>query len=226
MRYSQRFLLVFLLSFLLVDTLYAQGKINGIVIDEEEVPVPFSTILLINAEDSSQVKVGVSDEVGKFVFEEIDNGRYMIFITYVGYTPTYSKTFVIDSKIRSVDLGKVILMENIQTLSEIIIEGQKPLIERKADKYIMNVASNPMAMGNVTDLLRVAPFMTVNATGGISLKGKNNIMVLVDDRPVPNTTLSVILQNMSADEIEKIEFITNPSVKYDASASGCNQYNH
>ncbi|CAA9285623.1 MAG: hypothetical protein AVDCRST_MAG56-4229 [uncultured Cytophagales bacterium] len=198
----------------------AQGTVSGFVLEKQGVPAPFATVALITPKDSAIVKGKATDEDGSFVFESVSDGEYVVAISYVGYNRTFSRPFAIGEAARGVVLGNILLAESTQALREVVVTAQKPLIERDADKYVMNVENSALASGNAVELMRIVPFVEVGQGGSISLRGMGNVLVLIDGRPTPKETVATVLQTLPADEIAKIEFLTNPPARYDASAGG------
>ncbi|HEY0177270.1 MAG TPA: outer membrane beta-barrel protein, partial [Pedobacter sp.] len=101
------------------------------------------------------------------------------------------------------------------TLNEVKIRADKAVIETKSDRFIFNVANSAMAVGSSIDLLKSAPFVKVGADNSVSLQGKKT-MILIDNKPVAETSLENILRTLPAGNISQVELITHPSAKYDA----------
>ena len=213
--------ILFLIVLILHESfnLFSQGKIIGITLEEVNVPASFATIALMSAKDSSIVKGLMSDEYGKFSFDNIELGEYMLGITYVGFEKTYTSKLVLSSVNNTIDIGNLLLKKGSQILQEVVVTTQKKVMERLPDRFIMNVSSSTFSSSSLLDLFRATPFMNVQGNS-ISLKGKPNLLVLLDNRPIPQESLGNLLESMTGGEIEKIEFITIPSSKYDASVDG------
>jgi outer membrane receptor protein involved in Fe transport len=106
-------------------------------------------------------------------------------------------------------------------LKEINVRSTKLLIRQKSDRIIINVENSITASGNnVMELIRMAPLVRINQNDKITLKGKENVLIMLDGKALPGETLMAVLQNLSAEQVARIELITNPSAKYDAAASG------
>lgn len=210
-----------LLSLLVITQIKAQGKVSGTLYDENNQPSAFATVALLAALDSSLVKGNITDEKGNYEFNNVADGEYFIRISYVGYKTTHSDRISISSQNRSVKLGKTMLEELSKTLDEVTITAQRPLIEKQSDRLVMNLENSILAKGATADeILKMAPLVSSSMNGTLTLRGKPNVMILIDGKTIPNATLNTILQSLSAEEIEKLEIITNPSAKYDAAASG------
>lgn len=145
----------------------------------------------------------------------------MVRISYVGYQMAYSSYFDVKNQQEPIQIEAIQLQEATQSLEEVTVTAQRSLIEKRPDRLIMNLDNSILTKGNTADqLLKMAPLVSTDMSGKLSLRGKTNVMILIDGKQVPETTLSTVLQNMPADQIEKLEIITNPSAKYDAAASG------
>ena len=198
-----------------------QAQISGTVTDNSNQPVSYATVALLNANDSTLVKGEITDEQGNYGYENIAIGTYLIRISYVGYQEAYGNYFTITDQREPVQIEAIQLQEATQSLDEVTVTAQRSLIEKRPDRLIMNLDNSILTKGNTADqLLKMAPLVSTSAGGGLTLRGKTNVMILIDGKQVPETTLSLVLQNMPADQIEKLEIITNPSAKYDAAASG------
>ncbi len=200
--------------------LFAQNSqnIKGIVQDGAA-PVPFATVALHLAKDSTLVKAGYSNDNGTFAFNSIENGNYLISIFSIGY----EKLFVpVNIANQDVDLGTLQLPKATTKLDEVVVTTRKPLVEVQSDKTVFNVSSNINAAGqNALEVLRKAPGVSIDNNNRISVQGKNTVTVYIDGRQTIFTTaqLAEYLKTMQAADIEAIEIITQPSAKYDAAGN-------
>ena len=205
-----------LLGLLLTVEAVAQTTVSGSVLEKPETPAAFATVALQNAKDSAIVKGALTDETGQFQLSGIATGSYFVSVQSVGFAKTYSAVFVVQTA--PVALPAITLTAEIRTLQEVSVKAQKSLIEQQPDRAVLNVEGSVITKGNkVADLLRYAPRVRVAGDGGISVGNKSNVLILVDGRQMGAAALASFLQNFSAEDILKIEVITNPSVKYDAS---------
>ena len=115
--------------------------------------------------------------------------------------------------------GLIIDPIKLKALSEILHEvkimASRPSVETRSDRFILNVENSPMATGNSLQLLKSAPFVKVSADNNVTLQGKKT-MILIDNKPVPDAILQDVLQTLPSGNISKVELITLPSSKYDA----------
>jgi iron complex outermembrane receptor protein len=201
---------------------YSQNSVKGLVSDSTKNPVPFCAMVLLNASDSSQVKGNLSDSIGSFVFEKIKPGTYFIKFNSVGYAPTASNTFSVDS-ISKISLPTTILRTQGVNLNEVAVSVYKPAIEFKKGIVIMNVENDILARGNtVFDLLKRLPGVIIDAQNNITINGSGGVRFLIDDRmqQMPTPQIMDMLAGMSADAVSKIELIKNPPARYDAAGTG------
>lgn len=204
----------------LVLSIYAQN-ISGIVKDQQGKGLDKSTVSLLNAKDSSLIKLAVTADNGVFHLDESKPGKYLVSVSHVGYVTLFSKTFELNGA-GEMNLPEIELVKLSTELKEVVVTNKKPIVEVSADKMILNVEGTINATGsNALDLLRKSPGVMVDKDDNISLAGKNGLQIYIDGRPTPlrGTDLSNYLKNIQSAQIESIEIITNPSAKYDAAGN-------
>lgn len=200
------------------------GTIRGMVTDSKNnTPLASADISLIRLKDSSIVKGTNTDEKGMFVLEEIPFGKYNILVRMIGYKASSISGIFINGQNKEADLDtiKISSGEEIET-DEIRIESEKSLMEFKADKKIFNIGDDiSNAGGNALDVLRNVPSVLVDVDGNVSLRGSENIKIMVDGKPfgLEGSSRNAVLQQIPATSIESIELISNPSAKYDPEGS-------
>jgi iron complex outermembrane receptor protein len=198
------------------------GKITGSVIDGNTKTVESATITLLRAKDSSVAKMSVADKTGKFSFDGVPDGKYMVSITAVGHNKGFSETFEITGANPSVTLKTIELESVAKNLGAATVIAKKPLIEQKLDRTIVNVEASVTNVGNsALEVLEKSPGITVDKDGNISLKGKQGVVVMIDGRPsyLSGPDLANMLRSMSASQLDQIEIMTNPPAKYDAAGN-------
>ena len=214
-----------LLTVLMVSTFsFAQttGRISGKVEDGSQKIIESATITLLKAKDSSVAKVAAADKTGKFEFENITEGKYLVSITAVGHQKGYSPVFELNAANASVVLKTISLVPQEKAMGGITVTAKKPLIEQKIDRTIVNVEASPTNVGSsALEVLEKSPGISVDKDGNISLKGKQGVMVLVDGRPTQlgGADLANLLRNLNANQLDQIEIMTNPPAKYDAAGN-------
>ncbi|WP_019940563.1 outer membrane beta-barrel protein [Dyadobacter beijingensis] len=199
----------------------ASGKIIGSVVDENSTALPFSSIVVSSAKDSSMVVGQTADENGKFSFEKIPNGLYMVTASMVGYQRSTSSAFQIDDN--TIQLPSLQLLHASRDLQEVAVVAKRPFVEQLVDKTVINVASSISSTGgSALQVLEKSPSVSVNAhQEQIELAGKSNPLVMIDGKPtyLSQADLFNLLKNTPSENIEKIELITNPSSRYDAAGN-------
>jgi outer membrane receptor protein involved in Fe transport len=198
------------------------GKITGTVIDSgTNLPVEFATVAIDDPATGKPINGTVCDDKGKFTVTKIANGNYKVVISFIGYE-TYSQDVVVKDGKQTIDIGTIKIGQSVTELKEVVVEGERSLVEEKVDRLIYNAENDATARGgDAADVLRRVPMLTVDMDGNVSLRGNSNIRVLINNKPSTITASSVAdaLKQIPADQIKSVEVITSPSAKYDAEGS-------
>lgn len=160
----------------------------------------------------------VSGKDGKFKVENVPNGRFIAEISFIGYLKI-TVPVTVQGEVATVDVGTVQLEEDTAQIGEVNVDAQRDLVTTLIDKKIYSVQNDPQATGqNVSEVLTRVPSVEVDQDGNISLRGNENVRILLDGRPLPVTRdqQGNMMQQLPASMIESIEIVTNPSAKYDA----------
>lgn len=190
--------------------------------DEKNQTVPFATLMLRTASDSSLYKGELTTENGTFHFENIKEGNYYLEIKTIGFEKFKSSWITVSEQNPSIDLGTLTLRSNAQNLSAVTVSADKPFIERQVDRTIVNIENSLIHQGSsIMDVMEKLPAVQVNQDGQISLKGKSGLIIMMDGKPtgMSGQDLANMLKGMSSSNVQKIEIITNPSAKYDAAGN-------
>ncbi len=215
-------LLVMFTSVIYAQSTAPKAKVSGSLLDEQGKPMDYATVSLLKAQDSSIVKGTLSNEAGAYAFDHVKVGNYVIKATVVGYKKTASAAFIVTDTTLSVIAPILKLLPATHTLSTVSITSSKPLIERKTDRTVMNVENSVLAAGNsAMDILERAPGVSVDKDDNISLKGKQGVTVMINDKLtyLSSAQLGTLLRSTDGTTIQSIEIITNPSAKYDAAGN-------
>ncbi len=217
-RYLFSFLFMALL-FCKIDVLIAQNetvKIIGEVYEESgDRPIEFATVLIADNETKKPIKGTTTLEDGSFVLETQASNFY-IEVSFIGYK---SKSFGQPvTRGQTIDLGTVRLSEDTQQLEEVVVQGEISRTEFKLDKRVFNVGKDLSTTGaSALEVLNNVPSVNVDIEGQISLRGSQGVQILINGKPsVIASEQGNTLGTITADMIEKVEVITNPSAKYDA----------
>lgn len=189
-----------------------QFRVTGNVLDQNQNAMVFANVLLLKTSDSTIVNGTSTDDKGAFVFNSVPQGKYLLKATYIENVSDF-KLIDISSDF---DTGVLIIRES-QELDEVVVTYEKPKLERKVDRLVFNVENTALADGNIWELLQQTP--TVNVVSGVlTIKGNRNIGILINGKKVniPESDIINLLSGSSASNVEAIEVITNPPLKYSA----------
>ena len=214
-------ILISLLSLLLMVTGVAQENpvISGKIQDEKGNPVESATVSLLKSADSSLVKVAVSGKQGIFQFSKIPYGTYFIQATAVNFSKTDIPVFEFNASGPVKKLETITMTSMTKNMDAVVVTGKKPLIEQKIDRVVLNVDAAVTNMGaTALEILEKTPGVSVNKDGKISVKGKPDVIIMIDGKPsyLSPAELTSLLSTMNANQMSQIEIMTNPSAKYDA----------
>ena len=204
--------------FLFTITTYSQKDItiSGKVLDSElNVPLEYATVSFFSKSENKIVTGGITDIEGKFSIQ-IKPGTYDIAVEYISYK---KKTYFNKTLDADIDLGTVSLDLDIEALDAVEVVAERTTVEIKLDKKIYNIGKDlTTAGGTVSDALNNVPSVTVDIEGGISLRGNENVRVLINGKPSALAGFgdTNILAQLPAEAIERVEVITSPSARYDA----------
>lgn len=198
------------------------GKISGVVLDSaNQKPVEFATVALTETNSDKPIDGAVCDDKGKFTINKVAPGNYNIVVSFIGYRTRTIPVSVSDKK-NDVDLGAIQIGGEAEILKEVTVQGQKAIIEERVDRTIYNAENDATARGgDASDVLKRVPMLTVDMDGNVSLRGNQNIQVLINNKPstIMASNVADALKQIPADQIKSVEVITSPSAKYDAEGS-------
>jgi hypothetical protein len=196
-----------------------QASVSGVVSDEKNNPVPFASVGIV--QNGSFDGGSVSDELGRFrlTYGFKNATEYMLRISSVGYQPSVVSFTYPDT----VALKSIKLKAEANMLATVNVIAQRPLVERKVDRYIVNVEGSPLANGNsALEVLQRSPGIWVNGEGAITISGNQSVMVMINDvvQRMSSSDLAEYLRSLRSEDISKIEVISNPPSEFEAAGSG------
>ena len=198
-----------------------QSKISGTVLDQNNAPISFVTVLANNVSEEKGasgavfVKGTTTDDLGNFTLENVEHGNYTLHFSFIGFETQTKKI----SLITNIAVDTVILLESSEMLDQAVITIKRPTIQKAPGRLVFNVENTSVALGSALDILKKTPGVVVSQQG-ISIKN-NSPVIYVNNKRVylsVEETLS-LLQTTNASLIKSVEVITNPSSKYDADAT-------
>jgi ferric enterobactin receptor len=200
------------------------GKIQGSVIDSlSAAVVEFAAVALTDLKQDKQIDGVVTDEKGGFRFTEVKPGKYQLTITFIGYKTKIIPNIEVTPQKPDVSLGQVMMSTEGLTLNEITVTADAAVIENKIDKIVYNAEKDvSTAGGDAAEVLRRVPLLSVDMEGNVSMRGSENIMILINGRPSTMFAASVAdaLRTIPADQIKSVEVVTAPTARFDGEGSG------
>ena len=207
-----------LISLNLVAQNHNAGSIIGtVLIESTKKPLEFVNVVVFYQSDSTLVTGAVTDSKGKFEIENIHVGTYFIKYNLVGYEEKQSANFKIDPEHPEIDFSKTYLKEAALSVGDVTVTSQRMTFVNSIDRKVYNVQQDILSKtGSASDLLQNIPSVQVDIDGTVSLRGSENVLILLNGKPSPlmGKNRAEVLQQMPANSIERIEVITNPSAKY------------
>lgn len=218
--------LILLISFILpinivaseTGTMSEGGEIKGKVIDTEtDEPLEYATVSLFHSQDSTLVTGVITDSKGLFSLKA-KPGKYYVVVQFMGYKDKTLNVNIKDNK-TVVSLGEILMNTDAALLDEVEIVAEKSTMSMTLDKRVFNVGKDVSSTaGNAIEVLDNIPSVNVDVDGNVSLRGDSGVQILVDGKVsgLAGTSTQDALRSLQADMIERIEVVTNPSVRYDA----------
>ncbi len=202
-------------TFALFSQKSSDYAITGKVVDKDAgIPLEYATVTVTDKNSSSDVEGGITDMEGNFRVE-VPAGDYTIKIEYISFQPIiFSKTINAD-----LNLGTVQLEFAASNLDEVTVVAETTTVDVRLDKKIYNIGKDlTTAGGTVSDALNNVPSVSVDVEGSISLRGNENVRILINGKPsaIAGYGSTDVLRQLPADAIERVEVITSPSARYDA----------
>lgn len=188
------------------------GTISGTLKDQKsKEAIPYASIAIKLGEEI--ITGDISDEKGSFTIKNIPLNQVNINIEYIGFI-TYSTTVTLSNDSKKIDLGEILLVADEEVLEGIVISAERSVTEQLVDRKVIHVGKDLSTAGaTASEIMNNIPSLNVDQDGNISMRGNENVRVLIDGKPTqmdPKTLLKQIPSN----SIDKIELITNPSAKY------------
>ncbi len=219
MKNKTAFLILFCILVLNASTTFGQNgstTIIGKVIEESGGrPIEFATVLVADPETKKPITGTTTLTDGSFTLET-EAANFYIEVSFIGFdTRTFGQPV---TRGTTIDLGTITLSEDAQKLEEVVVEGEISRTEFKLDKRVFNVGKDLSSTGaSALEVLNNVPSVNVNIEGQISLRGSQGVQILINGKPsVIASEQGNTLGTITADMIDRVEVITNPSAKYDA----------
>ncbi|WP_179005747.1 outer membrane beta-barrel family protein [Winogradskyella forsetii] len=190
------------------------GSISGRVIDAElNQPLPYVNIVIKDT-DNKIITGGITSDDGRFEINNIPEGKIIVSIQFVGFK-TIDHNITLGMGNYKVDIGDVKLEEASTGLDEVTIVADVSTIQQKVDRKVITIGKDLQTAGaTASEIMNNLPSVSVDQqTGSISLRGNQNVRVMVDGK-LSNIPADQLLKQIPSTSIKSIELITNPSAKY------------
>lgn len=195
------------------------GTIEGTVLgSDSRDALPTATVAVLSLPDSVLVTGTTADADGRFAIERLAPGRYFVRVSFVGYEPFASEPFTITPGNPRIELAAISLAPVAAMLEGVQVEAERAEVAFEIDRTVYNTRDHIAARGgNATDLLQNIPAIEVDVDGRVSLRGNQNVGILINGKPAParGDFLTTFLQQIPADLVERVEVLPNPSAKFD-----------
>ncbi|MBQ4548939.1 MAG: TonB-dependent receptor [Bacteroidales bacterium] len=216
----KRVFLLLSILFFNIGIIFSQNNVNGVLVDSlNNEKLPFVNVGLMRAVDSIFVSGTSSNEAGQFKLEHVPSGKYIFFVSSIGYE---SVKKMIDVS-ADLDLGVIKMKAGSTRLEDVVVVEKRPLFSNEGEKTLYNVSEDPSVQtGTVSDALQNAPGVEVDVEGNVTLRGVSSVEVWINGQPsnLNEENLKTYLQQMPANALERIEVITNPSARYSSNSDG------
>lgn len=214
------FILTMGICCLLALPLRGQSSLSGEIKDNQGEALAFANVLLLEPRDSSLFKGVVSDEDGKFAFDQLPSQTFLLEVRMLGFRSFFQLVSTGGADQSPPDFLTIQLQEDSETLDAVTIAAKKPLLEQKIDRTIVNVQNSVTSTGaTALEVLERSPGVQVNRLNQeISMQGKAGVIVMLNGKRMRMEMAAIIqlLEAMPSDQVEKIELIQSPPASYDA----------
>src|SRR5690606_15098130 len=199
-----------------------RGSITGAAVAEGTgAPLVAANVIIRRVADSTVVATTLTGGGGRFARQGIPDGDFSVEIALIGHTSARRDVRI--SAMQPVhDLGVVALVPQAVALEGITVEGERSAVSYQVDRSVYNVREMPSVQGgSATDALRAIPELEVDVDDNVRARG-GEPQIFLDGRPLPmqGSARTAFLQSLRADRIERIEYIPNPSARYEAEGQG------
>ena len=186
--------------------------------DDKTNPLPGATLQLLGP-DSVLIKIQISDREGVAEFSGVTGRSYIMEVSHTGYQRKYIRV----NELAPAGFSATTALEPAgNTLADVSVTARRPFIQFAPDKTVINVEAGITNAGaSIMDVLEKSPGVTIGRDGTISMKGKAQVMVLIDGKPtqLSGADLQSYLSGISASQVDVLELIDNPGAKYDAAGN-------
>ena len=211
--------LFYILTLSLFSLSLQSQSISGKILDQDSNPIDLVLVGLMSIADSTFVKGEYTDVDGSYLISNVTAGNYILNVSILGYEDDFQN---IEVSIIGIELDEITLTQSSLMIDEVTVTAKIPFVERKLDRTIINPEGMISTAGSTAlELLERAPGLSLNSDGSIMLKGRSGVAVYINDKPsyISGAELENYLRSLPAGSIKRIEIMTNPPAKYEASGN-------
>lgn len=194
------------------------GKITGTITEKgNQNPVEYASIQLLKIPDRLPMEGTASDSKGNFSISNIPLGDYSLAISFMGFEKFEIANIRLTKEQPTLNVGKILLEASTIAVEEVTVQGKRSTYQQTIDKKVFSVGTDLTSnSGSVSDLMQNVPSLQVDMEGNVSLRGSENVQILINGKPsaMMGKNWAMVLQQLPANSIERIEVITNPSAKF------------
>jgi outer membrane receptor protein involved in Fe transport len=197
------------------------GRVSVTIMNGQQ-PIENATVELLRAKDSSLAKTAISDKAGLAEIQHVRYGNYFLRVSFVNFATSYSKSFPVTAEQSVVVAPGIALSPLPAEVAGVTVTGRKPFIQRLSDRLVVNVENSVVSAGSsAMDVLERSPGVSIDQNDAIGLRGRQGVIIMIDGKPTPlnGADLANYLRGLPSNAIERIDIITNPSARYDASGN-------
>jgi iron complex outermembrane recepter protein len=216
----QFYIAVLMLVFAL-PAIAQRGSLKGIVTDlSAGENIPFATVAVLKAGEQNAFTGSVSDENGTFLIEKVPFGTYTLVVSFIGFKAKEIEEFTLSAANDDIDFGRIEIEPAVITVGAVDVTAASRTSVNKIDRKTYSATDFETARGgSAADVLSKLPSVSVDGEEGISVRGSSDFVVYLNGKPT-NTSPSMLLSQIPADNIKSIDIITVPSSRFDAQGMG------
>ncbi len=195
---------------------FTQSQINGRIQDQiTQKGIEYASIVLFSQKDSIFIDGTISDQEGKFSFENPSPGRYYVVASFLGFAPGISDGFEL-SRNQNLDLKVIFMTRSTQDLQAVNVQGQRITTDFRPEKQSFSAENFESAQGGTaTDVLKNLPGVSINTEGTLAIRGSTGFVVMINGRPTQGDPMMLLAQ-LPANSIEKVEWLSSPGAQFDS----------
>ena len=161
-----------------------KGSLSITIKNEAQTAIENATVELIKNNDSSLVKIAITNSKGLADFDNVVFGEYRIRVSLVNYETKYSAPFKLSTQ--TVEVPSITLVTKSAKLKEVVVEAKKPFIQKLSDRIVVNVDNSIISAGSsAMDVLERSPGVSINQNDIIGLRGRQGVIIMIDGKPTP-----------------------------------------